>query len=136
MLNPLVLSIGFIVTFVLAIFIFYACTQKNKAVLSLSFLLFLIALVGTSGAAYLKIGRFYDWQTAQVDVDQDPRLAAKITEARQLLQESPNDMVERRKLISLYMEAGQFGEAIKNINSLLEIRKQDPCLCALKGKAL
>ena len=45
-------------------------------------------------------------------------------------------MVERRKLISLYMEAGQFGEAIKNINSLLEIRKQDPSLYVLKAKAL
>ena len=136
MLNQLVLGIGFIVALVSAIFIFYACTQKKKAILSFPFLLFLIALVGFSGAAYLKIGRFSDWQTAQVDVDQDPRLAAKITEARQLLQESPNDMVERRKLISLYMEAGQFGEAIKNINSLMEIRKQDPSLYALKAKAL
>ena len=124
MLNPLVLGIGFIVALVSAIFIFYACTQKKKAILSFPFLLFLIALVGFSGAAYLKIGRFSDWQTAQ------------ITEARQLLQESPNDMVERRKLISLYMEAGQFGEAIKNINSLMEIRKQDPSLYALKAKAL
>lgn len=136
MLNPLALSIGLTLALVTAIFIFYAYAIKEKALFSLSFLLFLVCVVGSSTAAYFKVGRFTEWQTAQVDMDQDPRLAAKITETRQALQESPNDMIEKRKLISLYMEAGRFGEAIKTINSLLENSKQDPSLYSLKARAV
>lgn len=136
MLNPLIFSIGLIVVLVLIIFIYYSCSQCGKNLFSISFLLFLTLIITLSGAVYWQIGRFDEWQVAQVDRDQDPQLAAKITEVRHFLQANPTDAVQRRKLIALYMEAGDFDESIKAIDFLLQGNGTDSALQSLKARAL
>lgn len=60
----------------------YCFKKQNAGRLSFSILLLTGVSLIAASALYAGLGRFSDWQDAKVETHIDPRLAAKITEAR------------------------------------------------------
>ncbi len=105
--------------------------KKDRMVLGL----LVVALLGTSLGVYASIGRFNDWQDQQVDNSKDPRLAAKITEARRLVQNNPRDVNARMDLASRYMEGGLFSEAVNTLEETLGLTGPRADIYGMKANA-
>lgn len=105
--------------------------RKGRVVLSL----LVVALLGTSLGVYASIGRFNDWQDQQVDNTKDHRLAAKITEARRLVQNNPRDINARMDLASRYMEGGLFSEAVNTLEETLGLTGPRADIYGMKANA-
>ena len=109
-------SIAFVVCLVCIVFGVYAlrsrAARSHISILSLIVLL----LVGASLGVYASVGRFSDWESAQVDNTKDHRLAAKITQARRVAMNKPRSVEARRDLAGLYMQGGLFDESAKTLD--------------------
>ena len=94
----------FVVCLVCIVFGVYAlrsrAARSHISILSLIVLL----LVGASLGVYASVGRFSDWESAQVDNTKDHRLAPKITQARRVAMNKPRSVEARRDLAGLYMQ--------------------------------
>lgn len=129
-------SIAFVVCLVCIVFGVYAL--KSRAARShisiLSLIVFL--LVGASLGVYASVGRFSDWEKAQVDNTKDHRLAAKITQARREVTNKPRSVEARRDLAGLYMQGGLFDESAKTLDEALAITGPNAGLYGDKARAL
>ncbi len=114
-------SIAIVVFLVCIVFIVYAlrsrAARSHISILSLIILL----LIGSSLGVYASVGRFSDWERAQVDNTKDHRLAAKITQARRVAMNKPRSVEARRDLAGLYMQGGLFDESAKTLDEALTI---------------
>ena len=123
MMIGLAASIAIVVFLVCIVFIVYAlrsrAARSHISILSLIILL----LIGSSLGVYASVGRFSDWERAQVDNTKDHRLAAKITQAR-------------RDLAGLYMQGGLFDESAKTLDEALTITGPNAGLYGDKARAL
>lgn len=129
-------AIAFVVCLVCIVFGVYAL--KSRAARShisiLSLIVFL--LVGASLGVYASVGRFSDWEKAQVDNTKDHRLAAKITQARREVMNKPRSVEARRDLAGLYMQGGLFDESAKTLDEALAITGPNAGLYGDKARAL
>ena len=129
-------SIAIVVFLVCIVFIVYAlrsrAARSHISILSLIILL----LIGSSLGVYASVGRFSDWERAQVDNTKDHRLAAKITQARRVAMNKPRSVEARRDLAGLYMQGGLFGESAKTLDEALTITGPNAGLYGDKARAL
>lgn len=95
-----------------------------------------ILLVAFSVGIYAYTGRFSEWQNAQVNVDTDPRLVAKITLARKAAAEQPNNPESLRELGELYLQGGLFGESAESFDKALQLSGPNARLYGMKARAL
>lgn len=82
------------------------------------------------------MGRFSDWEKAQVDNTKDHRLAAKITQARRDAMNKPRSVEAHRDLAGLYMQGGLFDESAKTLDEALTITGPNAGLYGDKARAL
>ena len=85
---------------------------------------------------YASVGRFSDWERAQVDNTKDHRLAAKITQARRVAMNKPRNVEARRDLAGLYMQGGLFDESAKTLDEALTITGPNAGLYGGQGALL
>ena len=102
MMIGLAASIAIVVFLVCIVFIVYAlrsrAARSHISILSLIILL----LIGSSLGVYASVGRFSDWERAQVDNTKDHRLAAKITQARRVAMNKPRSVSPQRSCRTLH----------------------------------
>ena len=91
-----------------------------------------VVLLASSLCVYATLGRWGDWQTAQVDHDVDYLLAAKVTEARRQVQFAPNSASAQRNLAQTYLEAGKYEDAVTVIDKLLSLSGDQPDVLGMK----
>ena len=136
MMIGLAASIAIVVFLVCIVFIVYAlrsrAARSHISILSLIILL----LIGSSLGVYASVGRFSDWERAQVDNTKDHRLAAKITQARRVAMNKPRSVEARRDLAGLYMQGGLFDESAKTLDEALTITGPNAGLYGDKARAL
>lgn len=134
MMIGLAASIAIVVFLVCIVFIVYAlrsrAARSHISILSLIILL----LIGSSLGVYASVGRFSDWERAQVDNTKDHRLAAKITQARRVAMNKPRSVEARRDLAGLYMQ-GSLTSA-KTLDEALTITGPNAGLYGDKARAL
>lgn len=136
MMIGLAASIALVVFLVCIVFVVYAL--RNRAARShISILsLIILLLIGSSLGVYASVGRFSDWEKAQVDNTKDHRLAAKITQARREAMNKPRSVEARRDLAGLYMQGGLFDESAKTLDEALAITGPNAGLYGDKARAL
>ena len=118
-------SIAFVVCLVCIVFGVYAL-RSRAARSHISILSLIVLLLGASLGVYASVGRFSDWESAQVDNTKDHRLAAKITQARRDAMNKPRSVEARRDLAGLYMQGGLFDESAKTLDEALAIPVRTP----------
>ena len=74
-----------------------------------------VLLVSSLGV-YATLGRWSDWDKAEVDHDVDYLLAAKLTDARRLVQMTPDSAYAQQQLALVSLEVGRYEDAVSAID--------------------
>lgn len=136
MITGLTASIATVAAVICAVFYLYARNQNARNRSGLVLAVIVVLLVASSVGVYGSKGRYNDWQNAETDQTFDPRLAAKITQARRTLEAKPNSLSARTDLAELYMEAGLFAESAKTTEDAIKHFGPSAELYGLKARAL
>lgn len=89
-------------------------------------------LLVSSLCVYATLGRWGDWQQAQVDHDVDYLLAAKVNEARRQAIFAPDSVSAQREFAQISLEVGQYEDAVKAIDKMLSMVGDQPDLLGMK----
>lgn len=121
--------------FTAAVFI-YCFKKQNSGRISLSILFLTGVSLIVASALYEELGRFSDWQDAKVETHIDPRLAAKITEARREVLRFPDSADKKIELGRLLLQGGRFGDSAEVFEQAIAQNPQRADLYGLKARAL
>lgn len=94
-----------------------------------------VLIVG-SISVYAALGRFGDWQQQEKDDQVDYLLAARITEARRQVKESPENYVARLSLAQAYMEGGRYIDAVDTLDACLTLTGPRADILGMKVQAM
>lgn len=89
-------------------------------------------LLVSSLCVYATLGRWGDWQKAEVDHDVDYLLAAKVNEARRQVTFAPDSVSAQREFAQISLEVGQYEDAVKAIDKMLSLVGDQPDLLGMK----
>ncbi|MFQ8815635.1 MAG: hypothetical protein ACLR8J_06035 [Sutterella wadsworthensis] len=90
-----------------------------------------VLLVSSLGV-YATLGRWSDWDKAEVDHDVDYLLAAKLTDARRLVQMTPDSAYAQQQLALVSLEVGRYEDAVSAIDRSISIAGETPELLGIK----
>ena len=90
-----------------------------------------VLLVSSLGV-YATLGRWSDWERAEVDRDVDYLLAAKLTDARRRVQMTPESAYAQQQLALVCLDAGKYEDAVAAIDKSLSIEGENPELLGIK----
>ncbi|MVX56492.1 hypothetical protein [Parasutterella muris] len=121
--------------FTAAVFI-YCFKKQNAGRISFSILLLTGVILIAASALYAGLGRFSDWQDAKVETHIDPRLAAKITEARREVLRFPDSADKKIELGRLLLQGGRFSDSAQVFEQAIAQYPQRADLYGLKARAL
>lgn len=131
MLGVLLAGVAMLVIAVLVCF--QVMNRKQKAHGKNMFIMgFGGVLLVSSLCVYATLGRWGNWQQAQVDHDVDYLLAAKVNEARRQVTFAPDSVSAQRNLAVISLEAGQYEDAVKAIDKILSTVGEQPDVLGMK----
>ncbi len=93
-------------------------------------------LLGASVCVYAYLGHFNNWMDQRVDNTKDYQLAAKITAARKMVADKPNNIGLKVELANLYMQGGLFGDAVDVVDTAIAQAGDKPDLLGLQAYAM
>jgi formate-dependent nitrite reductase complex subunit NrfG len=139
MINSLFYGIAAVLAVTVLLFVLFekrsAGGRDSRAVRGLLYSVLFLAMAAGAGV-YALNGRWSDWQHQQVDETRDHRLAAKITEARRVLQLNPKNTEALVRLAHLYLDGGLFQEAADTVERAQALSPKRADLPGLKAQAL